>query len=162
MIAQYDSTQRTQRIKVTISLITLLITNSVTSKLATKWKTSYLLDFWLSIFSANGLQLWLLGTLVYLTLFGLDTVENSWGVNLIYRDVPRNIKSLVRVWSMWFAIYSEYHTLEMVFTRKKAISGTDKESSPRTQHKINICEVRTLSRKFFTHIRFTLVTVVGT
>ena len=65
----------------------------VTSKLATKWNTSYLLGCWLSISSGDGLHLWLLGAQFYLTLFGIDTVENSWGVKWICRDLPRNIQS---------------------------------------------------------------------
>ena len=37
-------------------------------------------------------HLWLLGALVYLNLFGIDTVENSWGLNWIHRDFTRNIQ----------------------------------------------------------------------
>ena len=60
-------------------------------KLATKWKTSYLLGCWLRILSGNILNLWLLGVLVYLTLFGIYTVNNSWCVNWIYRYCTSNI-----------------------------------------------------------------------
>ena len=48
----------------------------------------FLLHFWLGILSVEGLHLWLLDVMVYLTLFGLDTVENNWGVDWIYRDLP--------------------------------------------------------------------------
>ena len=64
----------------------------VTSKLATNWNNSYLLSCWLCISSGNGLHLWLLGALVYLTLFGINTVENSWDVKWIHRYLTRNIK----------------------------------------------------------------------
>ena len=48
---------------------------------------------WLCISSGDVLYLWLLGELVYLTLFVIDTVGNSWGVNRISRDFTRNIQS---------------------------------------------------------------------
>ena len=51
---------------------------------------------------------------------------------------------------MWFAIYSEDHTLEILFTRKKARAGANTESTPITQPEINIREVRTPSCKVFT------------
>ena len=54
---------------------------------------------------------------------------------------------------MWFAIYSEDHALEMVFTRQKSRSDENPESPPRTQSEINIREVRTPSRTFFTQER---------
>ena len=38
----------------------------------------------------------------------------------------------------------------MVFTRQKSRADTNLESPPRTQPEINICEVRTSSRKVFT------------
>ena len=60
-------------------------------KLATKWKTTYLLGCWLRISSGDGFHLWLLGALVYLNMFCIDTVENSWGVNWTPRDFTRNI-----------------------------------------------------------------------
>ena len=63
-------------------------------KLATKWKTTYLLGCWISISSGDVLHLWLWGALVYLTLFGIFTAENSWGVNWILIDFTRNIKFL--------------------------------------------------------------------
>ena len=56
-------------------------------------KEYLLLGCWLRIFSGDGFHLWLLGALVYITLFCIDTVENSWGVNLISRDFMRNIQS---------------------------------------------------------------------
>ena len=59
-------------------------------KLATKWKTTYLLGCWLRIFSGDSLNVWVLGALIYLTLFGIYTVENSWGVNWLPRDFTRN------------------------------------------------------------------------
>ena len=62
-------------------------------KIATKWKTTYLLGCWLRILSGDGFHLWLLGELDYLNFFGIDTVENSWVVNLIPRYFTRNIKS---------------------------------------------------------------------
>ena len=64
----------------------------VPSKLATKWKTSYLWGCWLRILSGDSFHVGLLGALVCLTLFGIDTVEKSWGVNWIYRDLPINIQ----------------------------------------------------------------------
>ena len=66
---------------------------TIALNLATKWNNSYLLGCWLLILSGDGLHLWLLGELVYLTLFGIDTVEDSWGVNWIYREFTRNIQS---------------------------------------------------------------------
>ena len=63
-------------------------------KLSTKWKTTYLLGYWLNISFGDGLHLWLLGALVYLNFFGIDTVENVWGVNWLPRDFTRNIQSL--------------------------------------------------------------------
>ena len=51
--------------------------------------SSFLFHCWLGIAPVEGLHLWLLGALVYLILFVLDTVENSWGVDWIYRDLPR-------------------------------------------------------------------------
>ena len=62
-------------------------------KLATKWKTTYLWGCWLRIFSGDYLHLWLLVALVYLTLFGIDTNENSWGINWIPRYFTSNIQS---------------------------------------------------------------------
>ena len=38
----------------------------------------------------------------------------------------------------------------MVFTRKKSRADANRVSPPRTQHKINICEVQTPSRAVFT------------
>ena len=55
-------------------------------KLATKWKTTYLFVCWLSFFSGDVFHLWLLGALVYLTLFGIYAGEISWGVHWIWRD----------------------------------------------------------------------------
>ena len=63
------------------------------SKLGTQWKTNYLLGCWLCISSGDSLHLWLLVALVYITLFGIDTIENSWSVNWIYRDFRSNIQS---------------------------------------------------------------------
>ena len=51
--------------------------------------SSFLLYCWLGISSIEGLHLWLLGALVYLILFVIYTVENSWGVDWIYRYLPR-------------------------------------------------------------------------
>ena len=48
--------------------------------------------------------------------------------------------------------YSEYHELEMVFTRKKSRAGENPESPPRTQPEIYIRELRTPSRKVFTQV----------
>ena len=62
-------------------------------KLASKWKTTYLLGCWLCISSGDCLHLWLLGILVYLTLFGIDTVEIIWCVNWIIRHFTSNIQS---------------------------------------------------------------------
>ena len=62
-------------------------------KLANSLNTAYLLGCWFRFSSGDGLHLWLLGAIVYLTLFGIDTVENSWGINWIPRDFPRNIQS---------------------------------------------------------------------
>ena len=70
-------------------------------KLSTKWKTTYLLGCWLRILFGDGLHLWLLGALVYLTLFGINTVKNSWGVNLIPRDFRRNIQLF------WFYVFCD-------------------------------------------------------
>ena len=46
--------------------------------------------------------------------------------------------------------YSEYHILEMVFTRQKSRADANIESPPRTQPEINIREVGTPSRTVFT------------
>ena len=46
--------------------------------------------------------------------------------------------------------YSEDHTLDMVFTRQKEKAGENPESTPITHPEINILEVRTPDRKFFT------------
>ena len=62
---------------------------------------------WLRILSGDGLHLWLLGTLVYLTLFGIDTVENSSGVNWILRDFKSNIQSFGSI-----SIYVVYNISE--------------------------------------------------
>ena len=68
-----------------------------------------------------------------------------------------NIQRLTKEYSiLWFEfdlcglLYSEYNALGMVFTRKKSRADANPESPPRTQHEINICEVRTPSRKVFT------------
>ena len=37
----------------------------------------FLLHFWLGILSVEGLHVWLLGSLVYLPLFGIETVEKK-------------------------------------------------------------------------------------
>ena len=58
-----------------------------------KVKTTRLLGCWLHILFDEGFQLWLLGTLVYLTLLGIETVDKSWGVNWIPRYFTRNMKS---------------------------------------------------------------------
>ena len=68
-------------------------TGTIPLKLATKWKTTYLLGCWLSISSGDSLHLWLLSALFYLTLFVIDTLENSWGLNWIPRDFTINIQS---------------------------------------------------------------------
>ena len=68
-------------------------TGTVFLKLETKWKTTYLFGCWIRISSDEGLYLWLLGVLVYLNLFGIETVENSLGVKWIPRDFTRNIQS---------------------------------------------------------------------
>ena len=62
-------------------------------KLATNLNTTYLSGCCLFILSGDCLHLWLLGALVYLNVFVLDTVENSWGVNWIPRYFTRNIQS---------------------------------------------------------------------
>ena len=51
------------------------------------------LGCWFLISSGGGLHLWLLGALVYLTLFGIYIIENIWGVNCIPREFTRNIQS---------------------------------------------------------------------
>ena len=51
---------------------------------------------------------------------------------------------------MWFVIYSEDHSLDMVFTRQKSRADSNAESFSRTQPEINIREVRTPSRTVFT------------
>ena len=45
---------------------------------------------------------------------------------------------------------TEYHALEMVFTRQKTRADTNTEYRPINQHKINICEVQNPSRTVFT------------
>ena len=57
-----------------------------------KVKTNYLLGYWLIISFGDSFYLWMVGALVYLTLFGIYTVENSWGINWIPRDFTRNIQ----------------------------------------------------------------------
>ena len=56
---------------------------------------------------------------------------------------------MVQVQYMWFVIFSEYHTLEVVFTRQKERADANPESPPRTQPEINVSEVRTTSWTFF-------------
>ena len=51
------------------------------------------LGCWLRIFSGDGLHLWMLGALVYLTLFVIDSIENIWCVSWIPRDFTSNIQS---------------------------------------------------------------------
>ena len=46
--------------------------------------------------------------------------------------------------------YSEYHALDMVFTKQKARAGANLEYPPRTQPETNIREVRNPSRTVFT------------
>ena len=46
--------------------------------------------------------------------------------------------------------YSEDHTLGVICTRQKSISGANPESPPRTQPEKNIGEVRTPSQTVFT------------
>ena len=58
-----------------------------------KLNTTYLLGCWLRILFGDGFRLWLLVALVYLTFFGIDTVEKSWCVNWIPREFTRSIKS---------------------------------------------------------------------
>ena len=50
---------------------------------------------------------------------------------------------------VWFAIYSEYHALEIVFTRQKARADANPQSPPITHPEINICDLCTPSRKIF-------------
>ena len=57
---------------------------------------------------------------------------------------------MVRVKSMWFAIYSGYHASYMLFTRKKSRADANTEYKPRTQTEINIGEVCTPSGTVFT------------
>ena len=57
---------------------------------------------------------------------------------------------MVQFRSVWFAIYSEDHALEMVFTRQKSRAGANPESPPRTQPEKNIHELRTPSQTVFT------------
>ena len=57
---------------------------------------------------------------------------------------------MVRFLSVWFAIYSEDHALEMVFARQKTRAGANPESPRRNQLEINIREVRTPSHTVFT------------
>ena len=64
----------------------------VTSKPATKWNISYLLDFWLGILSVDGLHMRLLGAPIYLSPIELETIENSWGLFRIYRELLRKIQ----------------------------------------------------------------------
>ena len=54
-------------------------------KLSSQWNTTHLWVVDFVFFSGKVLHLRLLGVLFYLTLFGIDTVENSWGVNWIHR-----------------------------------------------------------------------------
>ena len=49
--------------------------------------------WWARILSGDGFHLWLLGALVYLTLFVIYTVENSWGVKWILIYFTSNIQS---------------------------------------------------------------------
>ena len=48
---------------------------------------------WIHILSGDSVHSWLLGALLYLNLFGIDTVENSWGVTWITRDFKRKVQS---------------------------------------------------------------------
>ena len=85
-------------------------------------------------FSGDGLHLWLLGALVYLTLLGttlLKTVE----VQTEYLD---------------YYTRKYDHTLEMVFTRQTSRGGANPESPSRTHPETSIREIRTPSRTVFT------------
>ena len=62
-------------------------------KLSTNWNTTYLLVCWLHISCSDGLHLWLLGALFFLTLFVIYAHEKSWGVNWIPRDFMSYMQS---------------------------------------------------------------------
>ena len=68
------------------------VPSKVPSKPANKWNISFLLYCWLGVLYVDVLYLWLLGALLYWSRIGLETVENSWGVFLIYRDLLRKIQ----------------------------------------------------------------------
>ena len=70
-----------------------MVPRNVTSKPSTMWNISYLLDCWLVISSVDSLHLWIVDAPIYLSLISLETVEKSWGVFRIYRDLPSNIQS---------------------------------------------------------------------
>ena len=61
-------------------------------KLAIKWKINYILGCWIRILSGDGLHLWMLGALVHLTLFGVDTILKQLRYNWIPRDFTSNIQ----------------------------------------------------------------------
>ena len=64
----------------------------VPTKPSTKWNISFLFYCWLGISSVDGLHLWLLDTILYKSMIGLETVEKSWDVFIIYRDLLRKIQ----------------------------------------------------------------------
>ena len=83
------------------------------------------------------------------------------------RCIP-NIQRLTKEDSIpWFEFdlcglrYNEDHALETLFTKQKAKAYANLESLPRTQHKINIREVRTTSMTVFTQEQNKLFEISG-
>ena len=91
------------------------ITGKRALKIATEWKATYLLVCCLIILSGDSLHLWVLGTLVYLTLFGIDTVENSWDVNWIHKTFTRNIQFFYLQFLMYVLTLFVIDTAEKVW-----------------------------------------------
>ena len=92
--ASDNITQQIRFLRVTISVDTLARHQGrlIPSQPLYKWNISYLLDCWFGISSVDCLHLWLLGATIYWSQIVLETVDKSWGVLLIYKDLPRNIQ----------------------------------------------------------------------
>ena len=127
-------------------------TCQVTSKLDTRSN-----NYYLRISYVYGLHLWLLGALVYLTLFGIDTVENSLGVNWIYRDLPRNIQSFGSISVCVFCNNNDIRTREQQQWWQHAMDPLDRSlpSYPLSERLLTFL----LLTSYFVWWRFILVTV---
>ena len=111
----------------------------ITSKPPTKWNISYLLDCWLGISSVDNLNLWLLGAPIYLSPIGLQTVENSWCVFRIYRDLLRKIQSFGSICIVGDIVRIET-TTPLVVTRDND-NGSERTLMIKEQYSENITQL---------------------